>query len=179
MNVFLRAKAWQLFFLLFCIPFALSFVLSVMSIAMKGNIFDFGVVSFINIMIVIVFIGWFWTIGTKLNAKVNQDIRMKSNLFRFALIYVAVYALIFHFVTPFFQSHQGLIFNIIPFHLFAIVCIFYGIYFVSKNIVMAERQQTVCLSDYIGEFFLVWFFPIGVWFIQPKINEMFKDEIAT
>jgi len=51
-------------------------------------------------------------------------------------------------------------------------CMFYIIYFVSKTLKMAELQRNVSFSDYAGEFFLIWLYPIGIWFVQPKINEL-------
>jgi hypothetical protein len=32
----------------------------------------------------------------------------------------------------------------------------------------------VKFRDFAGEFFLVWFYPVGVWIIQPKINKMIE-----
>jgi len=63
---------------------------------------------------------------------------------------------------------------IIPLHLFAMFCMFYVLYFVSKNMVMAETAKQVLLADYIWSLMLFWFFPIGVWFIQPKINQIYR-----
>ena len=64
---------------------------------------------------------------------------------------------------------------IIPLHLFSMFCIFYCLYFVAKTYKTAELQREVSFGDFVGEFFLFWFYPIGVWFLQPKINEMHLD----
>ena len=45
-------------------------------------------------------------------------------------------------------------------------------YFVAKTFKTAELQRKVSFSDFAGDFFLVWFLPIGIWIIQPKINRM-------
>ena len=50
--------------------------------------------------------------------------------------------------------------------------IFYSLYFVSKVIATFEQHRRVHLADYIGYFFLLWFLPIGVWVIQPKVNKL-------
>jgi hypothetical protein len=47
---------------------------------------------------------------------------------------------------------------------------------VARNLAMAEKQEKVEFYDYAGAFFLLWFFFIGVWFIQPRINRMFAAE---
>ncbi|MFK8009771.1 MAG: hypothetical protein AB8H03_25680 [Saprospiraceae bacterium] len=68
------------------------------------------------------------------------------------------------------------IFLILIIHLFSMFCIFYVLYFVAKTYKTVELQREVNFSDFIGEFFMLWFFPIGVWFLQPKINKMMEEE---
>ena len=69
----------------------------------------------------------------------------------------------------------GLLGVIIPLHLFSMFCIFYCLYFVAKTFKTVELQREVSFSDFAGEFFLFWFFPIGIWIVQPKINKMIED----
>jgi len=64
---------------------------------------------------------------------------------------------------------------IIPLHLFSMFCIFYCLYFVAKTIKTVELQREVTFSDFIGEFFLVWFHLIGVWILQPRINKFVQN----
>jgi hypothetical protein len=66
---------------------------------------------------------------------------------------------------------------IIPLHLFSMFCIFYSLYFIAKALKTVESQKTVSFSDFAGEFFLIWFFPIGVWIIQPRINKLFETSV--
>jgi hypothetical protein len=64
---------------------------------------------------------------------------------------------------------------IIPLHLFSMFCIFYCLYFVSKTFKTAELQRQTTFSDFAGEFFLLWFYPVGIWIVQPKINKMVES----
>ena len=66
---------------------------------------------------------------------------------------------------------------IIPLHLFSMSCIFYCLYFNAKALKTVEWQKPVTFSDFAGEFFLIWFFPIGIWIIQPRINQLFDTNI--
>jgi len=68
---------------------------------------------------------------------------------------------------------------IFPLHLFSMFCIFYCFYFISKSLKAVEQQRNVTSGDYVGEFFLMWFSFIGVWFIQPRINKLFAGESNT
>ena len=68
---------------------------------------------------------------------------------------------------------------IFPLHIFSMFCIFYCLYFVAKTIKTIELQRQVTFSDFAGEFFLIWFFFIGVWILQPRINKMIADDKGT
>ena len=45
----------------------------------------------------------------------------------------------------------------------------YIMYFLSKTLVSVEKKTIAVFRDYAGEFFLLWFFPIGLWILQPRI----------
>jgi hypothetical protein len=64
---------------------------------------------------------------------------------------------------------------IFPLHLFSMFCIFYCLYFVSKTFKTVELQRETTFSDFAGDFFLIWFYPIGIWIVQPKINKMVEE----
>jgi len=53
---------------------------------------------------------------------------------------------------------------------------FYCLYFNAKALKTAELQKPLTFSDFAGEFFLLWFFPIGIWILQPRINKLFDPE---
>jgi len=57
--------------------------------------------------------------------------------------------------------------------------IFYSMYFVAKTIKTAELQRKVGFGDFVGEFFLLWFYFIGVWIVQPKVNKLYGKENTT
>jgi len=65
---------------------------------------------------------------------------------------------------------------IIPLQIISIFCMFYCIYITAKTFKSAQLQRSVAFSDFVGEFFLTLFFPVGVWIIQPQINKMVKDD---
>ena len=52
---------------------------------------------------------------------------------------------------------------------------FYYLYFVAKTIKIAELQKKLEFVNFASEFFLIWFYPIGIWFIQPKINKIIEE----
>lgn len=54
----------------------------------------------------------------------------------------------------------------------AIFCHIYVIYFAAKTIKTAENKTATKFEDFVAEFFLIVFFPIGIWILQPRINRM-------
>lgn len=64
-------------------------------------------------------------------------------------------------------------------HLLTMFAIIYTMYFTAKTITSVEMKKETHFSDYIGDFFLIWFFPVGVWFIQPRINRIIEEQTFT
>jgi hypothetical protein len=99
---------------------------------------------------------------------------MGTKCFRISLVYPVVYVPIFFFLVI---PDAGVpIWVILPLHLACMVCIFYLLYFVSKNLLLVETGKQVSFYEYAGPFFLLWFFPIGVWIVQPKVNRLYAEK---
>lgn len=194
---FLRAKHWQLFLLTFGIPMIFQFIMMGTMFASigTGNEPDpstffsfFSVFPILMIIFVGTFFGWFWSIAIGLQNKVPANVKMKTGTFKVFFFIPIVYMLFFLIgfgviinglsgtVESGAQPDPGLIFGsmavILPLHLFSMFCIFYCLYFVSKTFKTVELQREATFSDFAGEFFLIWFYPIGIWIVQPKINKM-------
>ena len=202
MNLFLKAKHWQIFLFTFCLPFLLQIIIIV---SVMANIFDsavhnappdpevfFAVFKFFPLMMVVfmgALFGWMWSIAVGLKKMIPPGVDMKSTLFKITLIYPLVYTFLFslfiaYIVSGIFHLQHGeepppVMFVgfavIFPLHLFAMFCMFYNIYFAAKTIKTVELQREVTFSDFVGEFFLIWFHFIGVWILQPRINKMVEN----
>ena len=126
--------------------------------------------------------GWIYTVGSNLYRRLPQDTDLNLKRFQYLLLVPVVYMLgIIIYIL--FLANNGMantlnpfvFLIVVPLHLFSMFCIFYGIYFMAKALKSVERNANVEVGDYIGEFFLLWFFPVGVWFIQPRINKLFGE----
>jgi len=200
MEIFLRAKHWQLFLLTFAIPFMLQIVMmaSIFShlLHQPNNVPDVTeVFSYLKLLPVIIVLymgtlfGWQFSVATGLQKMVPAGVHMKVKKFKIfffiPIVYIALILIFVSFIlSTGFSNSPTVAYGfyvfipflvIIPIHLFAMFCIFYCLYFVAKTFKTVELQREVTFSDFVGEFFLVWFFPIGVWIIQPKINKMIKE----
>lgn len=194
---FLKAKHWQLFLLTFGIPIIFQIILmgSIFSnIATNTNpdpekMFDYmKFYPIIMVLFMAVFFGWFWSVAIGLQKKVPENVKMKVKKFKIIFFIPLVYILCFMIFIAFAmdglvrnggEPNAGLIGSlfaiIFPLHLFSMFCIFYTLYFVAKTFKTVEFQREVKFSDFAGEFFMIWFYPIGIWIIQPKINKMIEE----
>lgn len=195
-NTILRAKHWQLFSIVFGLPF-LIYLFMVYQIFSSINTIeesapDPGIIlGYAKYLIAFGFIStivywlWYWSIGVGLNSKVPENAKLSNTTFKIFLLLPAIYLFaVLAFVLTMMSSlpeleaggappfNPALITLILPLHFFSIFCIFYCIYFVAKTIKTVELQRKVTFSDFVAEFFLVWFFPIGIWILQPTINKL-------
>ncbi len=184
MKNLLKIKHWQLFTLLFAIPFLFQMVM--MGVVMKSNDPTIFISSFPFLLIYVLglFFSWFYAMGVNLHQKLPETVAMNLGRFMFFLFVPLVYMVVlFVFMYVTFsdisagnQSGPGAFAWLIPLHIFSVYCIFYCLYFISKCLKSVELQRTVEFNEYAGEFFLIWFFPLGVWFIQPRINKLFEND---
>lgn len=172
----LTIKHWQLFLLLYGAPF---FIEIIIMIGVASGNFNMAY-AFVPCMLLYmgVFFGWFYTLGTNLNRLLPADAGLNLKRFKVFLFIPAIYIFVICIViasVAFGIINNGghvspmviipIVLLILPLHLFSMFCIFYCLYFNAKSLKSVELQRPVTFNDYAGEFFLIWFFPVGVWFI--------------
>lgn len=64
--------------------------------------------------------------------------------------------------------------SILPFHFGAMFSMFLLIILTSRTIIRFEKEENLKESSGIKLFFGIWYFFIGIWYIQPKLNEYIK-----
>lgn len=200
---FLKAKHWHLFSLMFGLPIIFQFIMMGTMFATISSRTEpnpstmFSFFGFFPLLMIIVggtFFGWFWSIAIGLQNKIPSGVKMKTSKFKVFFFIPIIYILLISIgigtammglpgmVESGVEPSVGLVASsmaiIIPLHLFSMFCIFYCLYFVSKTFKTVELQRETTFSDFAGEFFLIWFYPIGIWIVQPKINKM-VDQTTT
>jgi len=208
MKIFLRAKHWQLFIVLVGLPFITWIILITQFLSgtitapddLRPEQIFANVESFLPKMLVLglfvtwVMFRWFYSVGVNLHKKLPLIVKMPVRTFKAFVIIPMVYVVLVSIAMVYFFNHldfyiNGTQFNpppyffffpllIMPLHLFCVFCIFYCFYFIAKCLKAVELQKNVTTGDYIGEFFLLWFFFVGVWFIQPRVNKLFADDAS-
>jgi hypothetical protein len=175
---FLHAKHWQIFLLLFGISSLgnAALIVSILTTTQSSlALWDPGSLLFavLTLLLMFCFLGWLWSMGSFLDSIVQPELRLKMKIFRAAVIYPMCYLPIFMALFQSLSVKPMLFVVLFPLHVLAMFCIFYLLYFVSKSLVMTETRKASSFYEYAGPFFLLWFFLIGVWFIQPRINRLY------
>ena len=170
MKLFHSLKHWQLF-LFFIAPV---FMPSLMRYA--SNPMTVFMIVWVCWMVVAIL--WMQSIGLGSNEKLDEELKRKVSFFRFSGIVPIAYALML-LINGFPQQLSpdvGPPVWIIPLHLLSMICMFYMLWFSSKQLGTLKQRNQTKFMDYAGIFFLMWFFPIGVWFVQPLVNELLSNE---
>ena len=125
--------------------------------------FDIG-----YILAVTIIFGWILLLGISLSKRCKAPavplIRLKLAI-GYAWAYAIAGWLYFMYSMPGY---------IIPFHILAMFCVFYSFLFIAKSLVQAEKENGVENKCKFCVVLMVWFFPIGVWFLQPRVKRAMR-----
>jgi len=192
-KLFLKAKHWQIFLAFFGLPFIMNIVMTYqMALEFQNGEPANAIVKAMSYILPVIgisvftLLGWIWSMAIGLQSKVPANLSMKVKKFKFffffPLIYISLFLVVFALIMGgvFDGASQNIddswiimyMLIVLPVHLFSMFCMLYTIYFVAKTIRTIEIQMPAKFSEFVGEFFLLWFFPIGVWIIQPRVNKI-------
>lgn len=176
-------KHWQIFIFLFVLPMLIKyFVLDnyLLSKDLEERIFFFPIRVF---LFNFPFFVWLYALGTIFYTKLPSTKGVKINGFKrciyFALTTMAFNAIAIYILFEYNFFSETLSYLILVciylLQLINIVCLFYSIYFVARAIVTVEYERIVLFNDYKGTLLALLFFPIGVWMVQPRVNQLLSD----
>lgn len=127
---------------------------------------------------------WQWALVTGLQIKLPETLRINTLGFKLILLFPLLYfagltLYVFRMMTDIFTNGTvpdlGILIPVIFLEIPAIFCLFAASFISAKNLKKTELQRPVGFSDFITEFLLILFFPIGVWILQPRVNKLFED----
>ncbi|MDH5473986.1 MAG: hypothetical protein OEY61_14160 [Gammaproteobacteria bacterium] len=173
MKFFLTGKSWQIFLVLIS-PMLLLPVILVNLQSMQW----FG---YLWLMTMVLFIGWLYSIGSFANNNAPDNLRKNPRLYKVGFLIPLIYGVllnIYFFPELELGKNTKPPFWLIPLHLLSMLGIFYGLLFTAKRLVTLQRSEKIGFFEYSGAFFLFWFFPIGIWFLQPKVNQLYNEKSA-
>lgn len=109
---------------------------------------------------------WLYSLGFEAHKKNNHHFKIPFTRFKYSVIYAGAYGLVSNIyieaITPY----------VIPFHLLAMACIFYSFYYIAKTIRTVELKKSATFQEWAILGISLWFFPVGVWFLQKKMKKL-------
>ena len=164
MQKILTIKPW--------IVFIVIIVSSLLSNTKIGGIFSFILMS--------LFTYWTLEVGKNLHKRLIDNKKLSLKRFQYQIGYVVIYL-----VLTFYLFDGGYEINnenineygwtawvIIPLHILLMYCMIHTIYFLSKCINQIRNKK-----EGYGWYMLgFWFFPIGIWIIQPRIIKILNEK---
>ena len=114
---------------------------------------------------------WMYSIGIELNKKNQKNIGLKKILLNILVGYPTMYLISAWILILSGNMNMD---TILPFHFGAMFCIFLLMILTSRTIIKFEKEENLKESSGIGLFFGIWYYFIGIWYIQPKLNEYIK-----
>lgn len=168
MSFFLKLRHWELFLMLM-LPTALCWLWRVP--------FNPLVVASIGLFLMIVLFLWMLSVGVWCNARLPE--KRQSNLAPFIvaltipLAYVLMYILLY---LPQLQAsgppEQPPLW-LLPMHMLSMLCVFYAFWFTSSKFKSLLENEDADFMIFSSTFFLLFIFPLGVWIIQPSVNQLY------
>jgi hypothetical protein len=173
-HFFLTTSAGRLFLLLFALPFGIQFIIMTIGFSFPDILHTIFPIT--NLVFIFIFIAWLYHIGIALNKKVPEDIRGSTTMFKVGIAISSVYMIVFTILFIFPAAMENAFGYIFPIHLLCMLFMFYALCFLATNYTNALTQKTTEFSDRVGPFMLFWFFPAGIWALQPKIQSLFSKQ---
>jgi hypothetical protein len=169
MKFLIRLKSWQLF-LMTIFPFFIT------SETFTGKV--------ISLFSAITLSGWIYSLATVFanyaSKKFKRSINYYKSSFAFIILYFAIFIIFLNEeqtenikALSDFTNSIGffLVLTIVFYNLW---CIFYIFYFTSQVISSANQNRILLLKNRSVLFIALIFFPIGIWYLQPKLKYLLE-----
>ncbi len=120
-----------------------------------------------------IYMGYLLILSNAMQKYVSQRLALNHGFFQFnAIIVIGSYSIIMILSDGEGMEFEGVI--ALPFF-YVFYALLYSISFPARILRTIELKRKVQFGDYFAEFFAFLFLPIGIWFIQPRINKMLEE----
>jgi hypothetical protein len=130
----------------------------------------------------LLFVIWVMKVDEELYNRLPDGMNLNFNLLLINFFISAVYLIVilltiggYHITDDNYQDYGWKVWIYLPMHLYCFFSFFYAIRFTAKAIASIENKRNVDISYYGTYMAALFFFPIGIWWIQPKINKIFRQ----
>jgi hypothetical protein len=170
----LKFKHWQIFMLTFGILIIALLAQAVAMAYFEDLTLTPRFVSLVAVAATIFNCCWTYILGTKLNEK-HPVVKFNQQSFTTSIILSSGISIFHNVVLPELDAYNSRGFN----GGLNIATLGFGLYldyWVAKLLRSVELDREARGSEFTGDFFSFLFLPIGVWWLQPRINKIFNDE---
>ena len=113
-------------------------------------------------------------VGIYLHEFIPNKIELNNKLFIINWFIIIVFVIVTNIVLE-GQEMKSNGLATIPF--FYLIYAYLNVFaFPAKTLRSIELNREAVLRDYLADFFLILFLPIGIWFIQPRIMKILENE---
>jgi len=175
MNAFTKFKHWQIFLIVGgMIGLFMTF---------SGTQVDAGFITsgelkpLFGVLGVIAMFIWILSVGLLINRIPSNPYKFKKGLFILAILLCIIGYSTLHISSVFMDKIPGLglwTASLIPSTFFGVIYVFYN---VSRSLKSLETSREAGFGECLGYALLLFFVPVGVWIIQPKINKISNENI--
>ena len=126
--------------------------------------------TLLNLTGILLYMLWCFAIGLELSEQLPRKVRLSKTMFTingFVLILSIITLTIFF--DRYFESSGFLGFIWVVYLMYAML---HFSFYPGKALKSIELNKEAKIRDYIGYSFLIIFWPIGIWWIQPKLNKI-------
>ena len=164
MDFILRLKHWQVFLILSLASFTSNF-------EWVGND-SFNLA--INTVGMIIYFLWYFVIGVELTKHLPPRLELGRTMFIInALVLMLSMVILIIVFDGEFSSNGFFGFAWVVYLVYAVVQF---IFFPARALKSVEQQAEIGFDQYVGYFLLIFFWPFGIWWIQPKLNRIGRPE---
>ena len=120
----------------------------------------------------LVFFSWIFAIGVVCNDSIAPDYRKPTRLLFVAMPIALAYMCVAIFLFPTvlgdaeLKPFRALFMTV---HVVASFCLYYSLFFAARSLAMLSQPEAPGFLRGLKYFFGLIYFPIGLWFIQPKV----------
>lgn len=175
----LRLESWKLFLLMLLPALLGALALLLGNSVAAGNSLLIVMGQIGTLLFVGVFVYWIYGLGAYLvQLSPNQNFSLAG--FTIALGFSTLYRVTLDTAGLWYRLKYQTSLNletvlwIVPFHLLATLAALYCFYMDAHLLVSAERKQASGFKAVWPTFGLILAFPLGLWFIQPRLQKLFS-----
>jgi hypothetical protein len=173
MEKIVKASSGQIFGLLLCITIISGFI----DMIVQAGFLPAIIADLMYVVVMNSTLGWILITGKSLEAKKYGSLTRRTYM---TFIFVGLLLIVTMSIGRLFSLVDEIMNNAIVqiiFTGYVFGSIFWIATFTAKALKSNETNNEIDINDYFGDIFLIVFWPIGIWSIQPRVNKIFADKV--